>query len=141
VVVVRAPGWSARAALRPGAIAPAGSSSIAVRGGSGTDFDLVPVVSRSMPDELDALSSHALHDLAVSHAKHHLNVKFFWDLLRILPAAEAAAGDLDGANADIQTMHAHIDDVTEAGQGEVAESLRPFYLEYLRKHHVTPKAS
>ena len=55
------------------------------------------------------------------------------------PAAEAAAGDLDGANADIQTMHAHIDDVTESGQGEVAEQLRPFYLEYLRKHKVTPK--
>ena len=99
----------------------------------------LPIVSRAMPDQLDDLSSHELHDLAVSHAKHHLNVKFFWELLRILPAAEAAAGDLDGANADIQTLHAHIDDVTESGEGQVADSLRPFYLEYLRKHKVTPK--
>jgi hypothetical protein len=90
-------------------------------------------------DPLEALSSHELHDLAVSHAKRHLNVKFFWDLLRILPAAEAAAGELDEANADIQRMSAHVDDVTDAGRGEVAEQLRPFYLEYLRKHKVTPK--
>ena len=94
-----------------------------------------------MPDQLDDLSSRELHDLAVSHAKHHLNVKFFWELLRILPAVEAGAGDLDGANADIQTLHGHIDDVTESGKGEVADSLRPFYLEYLRKHKVTTKAS
>jgi hypothetical protein len=90
-------------------------------------------------DPLEALSSQELHDLAVSHAKRHLNVRFFWDLLRILPAAEAAAGELDEANADIQRMSAHVDDVTDAGKGEVAEQLRPFYLEYLRKHKVTPK--
>ena len=94
-----------------------------------------------MPDDdaLDRLSSHELHDLAVSHAKRHLNVKFFWELLRILPAAEAAAGEYEEANADIQRMSAHIDDITDSGKGEVAEQLRPFYLEYLRKHHVSPK--
>ena len=94
-----------------------------------------------MPDDdaLDRLSSQELHDLAVSHAKRHLNVKFFWDLMKFLPAAEAAAGEYEEANADIQRMSAHIDDLTDAGEGEVAEQLRPFYLEYLRKHHVTPK--
>ena len=94
-----------------------------------------------MPDDdpLDRLSSRELHDLAVSHAKRHLNVKFFWDLFKYLPAAEAAAGEYEEANADIQRMSAHIDDVTDSGKGEVAEQLRPFYLEYLRKHHVTPK--
>ena len=94
-----------------------------------------------MPDDdaLDRLSSQELHDLAVSHAKRHFNVRFFWNLMQILPAAEAAAGELDEADADIQRMSAHIDDVTDAGKGEVAEQLRPFYLEYLRKHHVTPK--
>jgi hypothetical protein len=30
-----------------------------------------------------------------------------------------------------------VDDVAEAGRGEVAELLRPFYLEYLRRHGVT----
>ena len=89
-------------------------------------------------DPLDRLSSEELHDLAVNHARRHLNVKFYWDLLKYLPAAEAAAGEYEEANADIQRMSAHLDDVTDAGQGEVAEQLRPFYLEYLRKHDVTP---
>lgn len=89
-------------------------------------------------DPLERLSSHELHDLAVTHARRHLNVRFFWNLMQILPAAEAAAGELDEADADIQRMSAHIDDVTDAGKGEVAEQLRPFYLEYLRKHKVAP---
>ncbi len=89
-------------------------------------------------DALDRLSSEELHDLAVGHAKRHLNVKFFWDLLKFLPAAEAAAGEYEEANADIQRLSAHLDDVTDAGKGEVADMLRPFYLDYLRRHHVTP---
>ena len=90
-------------------------------------------------DALERLSSEQLHDLAVSRAKRHLDVKFLWELMRVLPAAEAAAGELDEANADVQRMSSHLDDVTDAGKGEVAEMLRPFYLEYLRRHDVKPK--
>jgi hypothetical protein len=89
-------------------------------------------------DPLERLSSEELHDLAVSHAKRHFNVRFFWNLMQILPAAEAAAGELEEADADIQRMSAHIDDLTDSGQGEVADQLRPFYLEYLREHDVSP---
>ena len=87
-------------------------------------------------DGLDALSSQELHDLAVSRAKHHVDVKFLWELMRTLPAAETAAGDFDEAQLDVQRMSAHIDDVTESGKGEVAELMRPFFLDYLRKHNV-----
>jgi hypothetical protein len=90
-------------------------------------------------DALDSLSSAELHDLAVSYARRHLDVRFFWELMSRLPAAEAAAGELDEANADIQRMSAHIDDVTDAGRGDVAEALRPFYLDYLQRHNVAPK--
>jgi hypothetical protein len=89
-------------------------------------------------DPLERLSSQELHDLAVDYAKHHLDVRFFWRLMSVLPAAEAAAGEFDEAQADVQTLGAHIDDITESGRGEVAEVLRPFYLEYLRKHNVQP---
>jgi hypothetical protein len=34
-------------------------------------------------------------------------------------------------------LSAHVDDLTDAGEGETADMLRPFYLEYLRKHGVT----
>jgi hypothetical protein len=93
-----------------------------------------------MPDdELDRLSSEELHDLSVSYAKRHVDVRFLWELMKVLPAAEAAAGELEEAEADMQRMSAHWDDVTDAGKGEVAEMLRPFYLDYLRKHGVEPK--
>jgi hypothetical protein len=88
-------------------------------------------------DALDRLSSQELHDRAVSYAKRHLDIRFFWDLVRLLPAAEAAAGELDEAETDVMRLSAHVDDVTEAGQGEVADLLRPFYIEYLSRHGVT----
>jgi hypothetical protein len=88
------------------------------------------------PDGLDNLSSAELHDLAVRRARRHLDAKFFWNLMQVLPAAETAAGDFDEAQADVQRISAHIDDVTQSGQGEVAEVLRPFYLDYLRRHGV-----
>ena len=90
-----------------------------------------------MTDDLDPLSSEELHDLAVSRAKRHLDVKFFWNLMRTLPAAEAAAGRLDEAETDVLKLSAHVDDIAQSGEGEVADMMRPFYLEYLRNHGVT----
>ena len=87
--------------------------------------------------ELDDLSSKELHDLAVRRARRHLDVRFFWELMQRLPAAEAAAGQMDEVEADIQRMSAHIDDITDSGEGEVGELLRPFYLDYLKRHDVT----
>ncbi|MCW3004848.1 MAG: hypothetical protein JWQ20_4146 [Conexibacter sp.] len=87
-------------------------------------------------DDLDRLSSKELHDLAVRHALHHLDLAFFWRLLEYLPTAEAAAGELDEARADLQTAAARVDDITDSGRGETAELLRPFYLDYLREHGI-----
>ena len=89
-------------------------------------------------DPLEHLSSKELHDLAVHRARRHLDVKFYWRLMQYLPAAEAATGKMDEAAADLQSLTAHVDDLTESGEGETAEALRPFYLEYLREHGVTP---
>src|SRR4051812_5678049 len=94
------------------------------------------MTSGAQEDGLDQLSSQQLHDLAVDRAKHHVDARFFWRLMKVLPAAEAAAGEWDETEADVQRMSAHLDDVTDAGRGEVADNLRPFYLEYLRAHGV-----
>jgi hypothetical protein len=91
----------------------------------------------SESDGLDQLSSEELHDLAVQRARRHLDVKFFWRLMKVLPAAEAAAGDWEDVEADVQRMSAHLDDLTDSGRGEVADNLRPFYIEYLREHGVS----
>ncbi len=89
-------------------------------------------------DGLDALSSKELHDLAVRYALRHLDIPFFIRLMRNLPVAEAATGRVDEAEADVMTLRSHLDDVTDAGEGEVADLLAPVYLEYLREHGVTP---
>ena len=96
-----------------------------------------------MPDDdgLDRLSSQELHDLAVHRAKRHLDARFIYRLVKLLPVAEAGAGDFEKSETDIMRLSAHVDDVTDSGRGEVAELMRPFYLEYLRKHHVTADAS
>ena len=98
---------------------------------TGFPLDLRNVATR---DELESLSSEELHDRATSHALRHANVKFFWQLLRALPAAEASAGDFDEAHDDIQSLYGRLDDLRHSGEGEVADALRPFYIDYLADH-------
>ncbi|MDQ2813042.1 MAG: hypothetical protein M3Z75_14500 [Actinomycetota bacterium] len=88
----------------------------------------------STRDELDALSSRELHDLAIRRALHHVDVEFLWELLRAIPAAEASAGRPVEAGRDIAKVSVLLSDAINSGKGEVAEALRPIYLDYLVKH-------
>jgi hypothetical protein len=85
-------------------------------------------------DELEALSSRELHDLAVRRALRHVDVEFLWELLRAIPAAEASEGNSIEAGRDITKVTALISDAINSGEGEVAEALRPLYIDYLAKH-------
>jgi hypothetical protein len=85
-------------------------------------------------DELEALSSRELHDLAVRRALHHVDVEFFWELLRAIPAAEASEGNPDEAGRDITHLSVLLDDAIDSGEGDEAEALRPIYIDYLVKH-------
>ena len=87
-------------------------------------------------DELDALSSHELHDLAVRRALYHVDVEFFWELLRAIPAAEASEGHSDEAGRDVAHLSVLLDDAIDSGEGDVADALRPIYVDYLVKHGV-----
>jgi hypothetical protein len=93
-------------------------------------------MKRAMNDfqELDRLSSQELHDRAVSYAERHLDVKFFWDLLKLIPAAEAARGSVDEARDDIQHPMSAVADAMSADDGSLADALRPFYIDYLERH-------
>jgi hypothetical protein len=85
-------------------------------------------------EELDALSSRELHDLAVRRAVHRLDVEFLWQLLRDLPAAEASEGHDIEAGRDISKVTAQLSDAIDSGHGDLAEALRPVYIDYLQKH-------
>jgi len=86
-------------------------------------------------EELEALSSHELHDRAVHVAMRHMDLAFLWDLLRAIPASEAARGRADLAGADVTQVSAMISDALRSGEEDVADSLRPMYLDYLEKHN------
>ena len=88
----------------------------------------------STRDELDALSSRELHDRAVRRAVHHVDVEFLWELLRTIPAAEASEGHDDEAGRDIAHLSVLLDDAIDSGEGDLADALRPFYIDYLVKH-------
>ena len=86
------------------------------------------------PDELDALPTQELHDRAIHRAERHLDVKFFWRLLQLIPSAQTAIGDEGEADYDIQSSKGLILDALHSGEGELGEAMRPVFLEYLRKH-------
>ncbi|HEX7610906.1 MAG TPA: hypothetical protein VF380_09550 [Solirubrobacteraceae bacterium] len=87
-----------------------------------------------MSENLEDLSTQELHDRAVRRAERHLDVKFLWSLLEMIPAAEAARGDQGEADFDIQFSKGLIKDALHSGEGELGEALRPFFIDYLRKH-------
>ena len=84
--------------------------------------------------DLEARSSRELHDLAVRRALHHADLAFFWRLLRAIPAAETLEGDMREAGEDLTKVSSLLSDALTLGEGNLAEELRPLYLEYLRKH-------
>jgi hypothetical protein len=87
-----------------------------------------------MADDLDEVSTQELHDRAVRRAEKHLDVKFLWSLLRLIPAAEAVSGDEGEADYDIQYGKGLIYDAVHSGDGKLGEALRPVFIDYLRKH-------
>ena len=85
-------------------------------------------------EELDKLSTKELHDQAMKRARHHLDVGFLWDLVKAVPVAEAAAGHKGEAEADVVSLSSLITDVLHTNEAEVAEQLRPLYIDYLAEH-------
>jgi hypothetical protein len=85
-------------------------------------------------EELEALPAKELHDRAVRYAVHHGDFGFLWDLLKVIPAAEAASGNPEESANDLSRVSALLSDAMAAGEGELGDALRPVYIEYLAKH-------
>jgi hypothetical protein len=84
--------------------------------------------------EFEALPADDLADRALELARRRLDVRFLWGLIRTLPEAEAAAGNVDESKADVMWLSALLNDLGRADEGELAEALRPYYVDYLLKH-------
>ncbi|MBA9004683.1 MULTISPECIES: hypothetical protein [Thermomonospora] len=82
-------------------------------------------------EELDRLPTRELHDRAIKLALARGDLGFLWRLLRDIPAAEAAVGHPEQGTADMMHVSALVNEFLHAGEGELAEALRPVYLDYL----------
>ncbi|HZL47709.1 MAG TPA: hypothetical protein VFC30_01700 [Solirubrobacteraceae bacterium] len=87
-----------------------------------------------MAEDLDQLSTQELHDRAVHRAEKHLDVKFLWSLLQLIPAAETVSGDVGEGEYDAESSKGLIYDAIHSGEGELGEAMRPVFIDYLRKH-------
>ncbi|HTR89600.1 MAG TPA: hypothetical protein VMG62_05770 [Solirubrobacteraceae bacterium] len=85
-------------------------------------------------EDLESLSTRELHDRALRRAERHLDLKFMWSLLQVIPAAEAASGDVGEGEYDAESMKGLISDAVHSGDGKLGEAMRPFFIDYLRKH-------
>ncbi|WP_043618196.1 hypothetical protein [Nonomuraea candida] len=83
---------------------------------------------------LETLPADELHERAVRYAVRHGDLGFLWDLLKVIPAAEAASGHANEAANDLSKLSALLSDAMVAGEGRLGEALRPIYIEYLRRH-------
>jgi hypothetical protein len=85
-------------------------------------------------EDLERLSTKELHDRAFRLARHRLDVRFFWNLLEAVPAAEAAAGHIDEAEEDILSLARRVEDLVHPDTTEEADAFRPVYIKYLLDH-------
>jgi len=90
-------------------------------------------------EDFEALSTRELHDRAFGLARRRLDVRFFWNLLEAIPAAEAAAGHIDEAEKDVLSFAQRVDDLLNPDTAEEADALRPIYLAYLLEHDRSEK--
>ncbi|GAA4959494.1 hypothetical protein GCM10023224_51710 [Streptomonospora halophila] len=84
---------------------------------------------------LELLETQVLRDRAVALAHHRWDIRFFWRLLGMLPAAEAAAGNLEASEAGVAQASGLFYDALGADEDpDVQEQLRPIFIDYLHRH-------
>ncbi|KIH96401.1 hypothetical protein LP52_25255 [Streptomonospora alba] len=84
---------------------------------------------------MERLETHELRDRAVALARRRWDIRFFWRLLELLPAVEAAAGNLEAGEAGVAQASGLFYDALGAQEDpRVQEQLRPIFFDYLAKH-------
>ncbi|MFC7331519.1 hypothetical protein [Marinactinospora rubrisoli] len=88
------------------------------------------------PTDWEQLPTEELHRRAVALARQRWDVGFFWRLLRSIPAAEAATGNLDASTTGVAKLSGLVSELLAARHGDpqLQEALRPLYIDYLAEH-------
>jgi hypothetical protein len=89
-------------------------------------------------DELDALSTEELRERAFHLARERHDVKFFVQVIRLLPASEDAEENIDGSlgsiGESITDLVGLFREFTGHGLGQNEPVLRAEFIDYLMKH-------
>ncbi|MFC9973365.1 hypothetical protein ACFVH6_20980 [Spirillospora sp. NPDC127200] len=96
--------------------------------------DQTPDQTPARTAELEELPTAELYDRAMGLAKERKDVGFLWRLLKSIPAAAAAGGDVARAEFDLLHAVSLLEEFNHADEGRVGEALRPLYIEYLAEH-------
>jgi hypothetical protein len=86
--------------------------------------------------ELDALSTEELRNRAFAEATRHMDVGFFWSVLRHLPHAddvEELDGSLGSFGASVDDAVALWRELSGHGYGDAEPLLRAAFIDYLLK--------
>lgn len=90
--------------------------------------------------EFDQISTEDLREHAVELARRHWDLRFFWRILGLIPAAQAAAGNEGASEASVAQLSGFLYEALSAETDpEVQEALRPVYVQYLLEHGQTPE--
>lgn len=86
--------------------------------------------------ELDAMTTDELRHKAFSVAERRLDVGFFWDLLKHLPASASVARDdsFSGAPAAVSDALELFREFRGDHLGDAEPMIRAKFLDYLREH-------
>lgn len=80
-------------------------------------------------------STKDLRESAVELARRRWDLRFFWRVLSLIPAAEAAAGNEEASEASVAQASTYLYEVLSAETDpDVQEALRPVYIDYLTTH-------
>jgi hypothetical protein len=83
--------------------------------------------------ELDALSTEELRHRAFRLARERHDLKFFWELMRMIPAADEAEGRPDKLATEVEGIRTWLDDFLTPDH-ELLEAMRPVFLDYISNH-------
>lgn len=84
-------------------------------------------------------STEDLRERAVELARRRWDVRFFWRLLGLIPAAEAVAGNREASEASVAQASGFLyEALSSENDPRVQEALRPVYIEYLTEHGAGP---
>ncbi len=84
-------------------------------------------------EELDGLSSEELRRRAFRLAERRLDLKFLWNVLEMIPAAEVAEGRPEKVSSDVESTRLWLDDYLRPGH-PIDDAMRPVYIDYLSEH-------